>query len=121
MLTNNFALYGTKVLAELARDILFFPLWWYSKGLFQVVRFAKEFLVNRARALAWLVWIKNIFTPMYGQRDFAGKLISFFMRLIQIIVRSVFMLFWLAVSACFLIFWLFLPLIVLAGIIFQII
>ncbi len=34
------------------------------------------------------IWIKNLFKPMYGQRDIAGKIISFFMRLFQIIFRS---------------------------------
>lgn len=121
MVTSNFAIYGTKILYEVVRDILFFPLWWYSRGLFQLVLFLKDFLLNREQALAWSVWAKNIFTPMYGQQDFAGKAISFVVRLIQIAARSVFMLFWLAVAVAGFLFWLFLPVAVLAGIIFQVV
>lgn len=41
-----------------------------------------------ARYFAIEVWIKNIFVPMFGQHDWQSRLISVFMRLVQIIGRS---------------------------------
>ncbi len=121
MLTNNLAFYSTKILAELGRDIIYFPLWWYTRGLGQLVISLKNFLVNKERGLALLVWIKNIGRPMYGQYDWVGFLISFFMRIFQIIVRGIAMLFWSCLALAILGFWLALPLIVVYEIIFQII
>lgn len=118
-MTNNFVFYGTKILTELARDIVFFPLWWYTKGLVKMFGWAKRFLDDRLKALALLVWIKNIHRPMYGQYDWQGVLISFFMRLIQIIVRSIAMLFWLIFVVIVLLFWVALPLAVAYEVIFQ--
>ncbi len=120
MLSNNFAVYGTKIIAELIRDIIYFPLWWYSRGLVLTTKGLIEFLAARQKSLGLLVWVKNIHRPMYGQRDWVGKLISFFMRLIQVIVRSIIMLFWVAVVFIFLCFWLALPPLVIIEIIYQV-
>ena len=119
MLSNSFGLYAGKILVDLIRDIIYFPLWWYSRGLKQIVIKLKNFLVNKERSLALFVWIKNIFRPMYAQYDWAGILISFFVRLFQIIVRGIFMLFWLALALLALGLWLILPVLAIYEIIFQ--
>ncbi len=119
MLTNNFAVYGVKILAELARDIVFFPLWWHTKGLVQLLLKLKVFLKNREKSLALLVWIKNIHKPMYGQYDWQGMLISFFMRLFQIIIRGIAMLFWLVAAFAVFWIWVLLPLFVIYEIVYQ--
>ena len=119
MMTNNFTLYGIKILAEIVRDILFFPLWWYSRGLFNVIQKQMFFLKNRQKSLALLVWIKNIFKPMYGQRDWQGILISIFIRTIQIIFRSFLMLFLVIFSLLLIIFWITLPPLIIFEIFFQ--
>lgn len=51
-------------------------------------------IVLYARMLNIAVWIKNIFVPMFGQRDWQSRLISIFMRTVQIIGRGIFLLFW---------------------------
>jgi len=119
MISNNFAIYGAKILAELVRDIIYFPLWWYSRGLIQLLKGLKNFLINREKSLALLVWIKNIHRPMYGQYDWHGMLISFFMRLIQIIVRGIAMLIYLIIAMLVFCFWLILPALTIYQIIFQ--
>jgi len=119
MLSNSFGLYAGKILVDLIRDIIYFPLWWYSRGLKQIVIKLKNFLVNKERSLALFVWIKNIFRPMYAQYDWAGILISFFVRLFQIIVRGIFMLGWLALAILALGLWLVLPVLAIYEIIFQ--
>jgi len=120
MLTNNLGLYTGKILVDLLRDILYFPLWWYSRGLKQLAIKLKNFLVNKERSLALFVWMKNIFRPMYAQYDWAGILISFFVRLFQITVRGIFMLGWLGLALFALCLWLILPVLAIYEIVFQV-
>jgi hypothetical protein len=119
MLTNNFAVYGVKIITELITDILMFPVWWYSRGFFNWIKSVSGFLSNREKSIGLFVWIKNLFTPMYGQSDWQGRLISFFMRLAQIVFRGIFMLFWLIISIILIVAWPVLPVFVWYEIVFQ--
>lgn len=121
MVNNNFLIYGLKVFTDLVREILYFPLWWYTGGLYKLAVFLSEFVIEKQKSIGLAVWAKNIFTPMYGQTDMAGKLISFVIRLIQVIFRSAAMLFWLALALLFVIAWVVLPFIVASQIILQLI
>ncbi len=120
MLTNNFYLYSIKILGEISRDILMFPLWWYTFGLVRTVRGLHEFLKNRERGLALHIWVKNLFRPMFGQTDWQGRLISIGMRLVQIFFRGIVMLVWAAVAVAALAAWLIIPPLVIFEIFFQI-
>lgn len=73
---------------DILGSIAYFPVWWYSKGLSTVVRAAIHAIKYRKDAYALKVWIRNFFVPMYGQYDWAGRLISVFMRFVVIIGRS---------------------------------
>jgi hypothetical protein len=119
MIHNNFYLYGLKLLTETLRDILFFPLWWYSRGLIQLSNNLIKFMINREKGLAFFVWVKNFFKPMYGQSDWQGRLISMGMRLVMIIFRGLALLFWLIMSIGVFILWLFLPILVIFELMFQ--
>lgn len=121
MISNNLGLYGAKILAEIGWDLVFFPIWWYSQGLFMFVKKLLEFLQNQQKSLALMVWIKNIFKPMYGQTDWQGMMISIFIRIVQIILRSLIMIFWILVTLIMLIFWVSIPFIVIYQIFYQII
>jgi len=78
MLHNNIAIYSLKIILEVIKDILYFPLWWYSRGFFIFVLGVLNFIKNQEKSLALFVWIKNIFKPMYGQTDWQGILVSIF-------------------------------------------
>ena len=119
-MSNNIGLYGGKIGLDLLRDIIYFPIWWYSRGLKQLLIKLKDFLINKEKSFALFVWIKNIFRPMYSQYNWQGMLISFFVRLVQIIFRGIIMIFWLIFSLAILLFWLFLPILVIYEIVFQI-
>ncbi len=119
MLTNNFAIYSVKIITELIADILLFPIWWYSRGFWGWVKSVFGFLCNREKAIGLFVWLKNLFTPMYGQQDWQGRLISFFMRLVQIVFRGIFMLFWLIIFCLLIVAWPALPVFVGYEIFFQ--
>lgn len=119
MISNNFAVYSIKIIAEIIISVIFFPVWWYSKGLWNFLKKNRDFLFNKQKSLGLLVWVRNIFKPMYGQSDWQGKLISFFMRFIQIIFRSIAMLFWIVWSIMTILFWICLPLFVIYQIFYQ--
>lgn len=78
-----------RLLLEAVLDIVYFPLWWYSAGLARAARRGGERFRQGNSRLAPGLWLKNIFVPMYGQFDWQGRIISFFMRLAQVIGRSV--------------------------------
>ena len=94
-MSNNFASDSIKYVAiDLIGDILYWPLWWYSKGLAKAAEFCFAEISSQQERLGINVWVKNIFTPMFGQYDIEGRIISFFARLIQIIVRSILLFIW---------------------------
>ena len=121
MMSNNLPVFSAKVLGEIGWDILYFPVWWYTRGLVFTASSLSTFLQNREKALALRVWLKNIFTPMYAQRDWQGILISIFMRIVEIIIRSIILLFWIITAIVGLLLWLILPPFVIYEILFQLI
>ena len=118
-MTNNFAIYSVKILGEISREIFYFPMWWYSRGFLTMTKGTITFLRDREKSLALLVWIKNIHKPMYGQADWQGMLISVFIRIIQIIFRSIVMLVYITFALVAIVLWVTLPFIVFYEIIFQ--
>jgi len=120
MFQHNFLTYGGKIIVSLALEIVYFPIWWYSVGFYRLLKNVWNFLCDQEKSLGFSVWAKNIFVPMYGQSDWAGRLISFFVRLVQIIFRGVALLFWIVICILLTIFWLALPLMLLLALFFQI-
>lgn len=120
MLQHNFLTYSGKIVVSLVLEIVYFPIWWYSVGFYRLIINGGNFLRDQEKALGFMVWAKNIFVPMYGQADWAGRLISFIVRLVQIIARGFVMLIWLVIFLLVLIFWLALPLVLLLALFFQI-
>ena len=60
------------VLLDMLREILYFPVWWYTRGLAMAAAFSWRQIRNMEMRLGVKVWAVNIFTPMFGQRDIAG-------------------------------------------------
>lgn len=107
------------LIIDIIGDIIYFPFWWYTKGL---VRFFKNYIRRlRAHAVntAVLLWVKNLFVPMFGQRDIAGKLISFFARLTQIIARAIFLAALFLWETALLFLWITIPFFVLGEILYH--
>ncbi len=110
-----------KILLQFLKEIIYFPIWWYTKGLFLLLVKIKNFLVNREKAMALLVWIKNIFRPMYGQNDWVGILVSFGVRVVEIFFKTLLMVFWIILAFLFLVLYLVAPIFIIYQIIYQII
>lgn len=109
------------ILLDLVREILYFPFWWYGAGLAKTAKFLWQRIKNMETRLGVKVWVVNIFTPMFGQRDIAGVLISFFMRIFQIIGRSLVLILWIILMFFLLLLWLVLPIAILLIIVFNLV
>jgi hypothetical protein len=64
------------------------PFWWYGQGLELFVGHLKNAISNFSEVLAVRVWAKNLFIPMYGDSSVLGRAISFGIRFVMLIVRS---------------------------------
>jgi hypothetical protein len=58
---------------------------------------------------------------MYGQHDWEGILISVLMRIVQIFIRSIAMIFWVFIAIIAMAAWIFIPLIIIYQIYFQLV
>ncbi|NCB20558.1 MAG: hypothetical protein EOM88_01360 [Clostridia bacterium] len=119
MLKSNFFTLFLQIIIRFFNGIIFFPFWWYSKGFIHFVKKVFLFLQEEQKILGVSVWLQNIFVPMYGQYDLAGRAISFFVRLFQIIVRSIVLFIWALISLASVIVWLALPFLLLFTIVYQ--
>ncbi len=97
------------VFKDILLDILRFPIWWYTAG----VKRAWKFFIRQSKvglqAVALKIWFKNLFRPMFGDYSRSGRLISFFVRLVEIFFRTIVFLIWIIVSFILFILWLALP------------
>jgi hypothetical protein len=84
--------------SEGLRELLRLPLWWYSVGLKETLGKLVGSLRTSVRYFGVDVWSKNLFVPMYGDTSFAGRGISFIVRLTVLAVRSLGVLLWLVVA-----------------------
>lgn len=112
-----FFLVFQRIIFQFLLDILYFPLWWYSGGLRRVVIGLYHLLQDANATLAPGLWVRHVFTPMYGQTDIQGRLMSFFMRVVNIIGRFFALVFSLSMLVVLLVLWLVLPI----GIVFMIV
>ena len=119
MFNHNFLTYGGKIILQILGEILYFPIWWFSVGFGRLAKGAWRFWRNQEINLGFSVWAKNLFVPMYGQYDWAGRLISFVIRLIQIVLRGAALIIWLAVVLLVLAVWLAFPFALLLALSFQ--
>jgi len=76
-------------LSETVGSILRFPLWWYTDGLIETVRWCLRGLRYRWDSAGLTVWLANFFVPMYGQHDLAGRLVSVVMRFVVLVARLI--------------------------------
>lgn len=77
------------VLLDLLGSIVWFPVWWYTKGFLKVASAARGALRFRVAQYGFRIWMRNFFVPMYGQHDLTGRIVSVVMRFIVLIGRAI--------------------------------
>lgn len=90
-------------------DLLYFPLWWYTRGLLRILRWGRETIANAERQLALGIWLKAMFKPMFQDYTWEGRLVSFFMRAMLLIFKMVMFGAWVIAVAVMICMWLALP------------
>ena len=103
-----------RITLEFFLDFLYFPIWWYTAGAKRAVLFCVRLVQDGNNLMAPGLWLRNIFVPMFGQWDWQGRLVSFFMRLANVIGRSLGLLIWLAAVSVLFLGWLAWPIFVIA-------
>ncbi|MFA6428140.1 MAG: hypothetical protein WCW02_01160 [Candidatus Buchananbacteria bacterium] len=109
-MTKNFFVQAfSYVFVELIGEVLFFPVWWYSTGVKQAWTQCLRNTDEANDIIGLSIWLNNLFKPMFAQYDWQGRLISFFMRVVQIIFRAFAFFIWFIFIWSWLIIWLVLP------------
>jgi len=94
---------------EFIIDLIYFPLWWYSSGAKGALIFCINLIKEANANLAPGLWLKNIFVPMFGQWDWQGRIMSFFMRSVNVVFRTIGLLIWVAIMVVVFLLWLAFP------------
>ncbi|RJQ33700.1 hypothetical protein C4566_03025 [Candidatus Parcubacteria bacterium] len=119
-MTQNILVQAIKsIFLDFIWEILYFPLWWYGPGLKRVALYTVNSIKNTEASLGVSIMFKNIFKPMFGQYDSQGRIISFLMRLLLTIVRTVMFAVLIVFNLVAIVFWVALPGFVLWGILFN--
>lgn len=96
-----------------------FLIWWYTNGLLALLERLWGHVVDLVRALDLKLLAKYLFVPMYGYRDIGSRVISFFVRIVQLIFRLTYTLIYLVIETVFVLVWCILPIFVLLNIVYQ--
>lgn len=108
-----------RIFFDAVLDLFYFPLWWYTGGILHSAKWCWHFFLDGNQTLAPHLWLKNLFVPMFGQYDWQGRIISFFMRLVQFFVRSLALAIWFVVCMALFFVWLILPILIFGGLIMS--
>ncbi len=98
-----------RIFLEFLFDLAYFPLWWYTGGVARAVKFCYGWWQAGNRRLSPGLWLKNLLVPMFGQSDWQGRLVSIFIRLANVIIRSFGLLVWSIVVLAIFLLWLAFP------------
>lgn len=102
-------------------DIIYFPVWWYTSGLLAAFSFLRARIRDGNDQFVPLLWLKNIFVPMYGQYDWQGRIMSVFMRIVNIIARTIALLIWSTVIFLIILLWILAPILLIFGAIWSLV
>ena len=101
-----------RITVDFLLHILYFPIWWYTGGLKKAGSYCIDLLLLGNDYLAPDLWIRNIFVPMFGQTDWEGRLVSFFIRFVNIIFRIIGFVFWAAIVVIIFALWVVWPVLI---------
>lgn len=110
-----------RLLLDALLDIFATPVWWYTGGLKTVAHWW-IYMVRRGNAsLGVLLWLKNLFVPMFGQHDWQGRMISIFMRFVNLAGRGIVYVIWMTAVTALLLLWIAAPFLLFLGLVFTVV
>lgn len=109
------------ILRELVGEILYFPVWWYTRGLVLAWRRLERQWWRMFDRLGIRFLLVNIGKPMYGDYTRSGKIISFFFRLFLVGWSLIVLGVWSAWIMLLFLLWILVPLVVIGMLIRQLI
>lgn len=109
---NNIVIANVKfILIDIIGDFVYWPIWWYTVGLKNVLVWFSRQVKNLWLVLAIGLWLKSMFVPMYADRSILGRGISFVMRIIILACWKLpWFIAWTAVTLIVVIIWIVAPL-----------
>jgi hypothetical protein len=115
---STFKLIGGLLLDEL-RAILYFPVWWYSRGLLDLFGLGEKWFFECEMALGLNFYARNFLTPVFGQSN-AVAMLTYLWRFLVLIVKSIILLFFFCLLMILAIIWIIAPIFVIYQIILHI-
>jgi len=100
------------IVIDIIGDFVYWPIWWYTIGLKDCFVFCAVQIKKTWLSLGLNIWLKNLFTPMYGDRSFVGRLISLIVRIVVLFWRLLWFFFWTSFVLAMLFIWIIGPIIV---------
>ncbi len=94
MQNNAVVLFVRFLVTDIILDVVRFPVWWYTRGALHVAGWYGQQLAFGIDRLALLVLLKNLGRPMFGDYSKQGRLISFFVRIVQLVVSTILFFGW---------------------------
>ncbi len=107
-----FFLVFPRLAAEFFLDLIYFPLWWYTGGILYILKTCGDLIKAGNQMLGPGLWLRNLFVPMFGQRDFQGRAVSVLIRFGNFVFRSIGLIMWLMIVFVLLLLWVMVPLLV---------
>lgn len=95
---------------DIVWEILYFPVWWYSRGLKKTAIFCWRKIADGWEALALTIHLTSFFKPMYGQRGIDAFILSLFTRFLWLVWHFFLFSLWFCVWLFVILTWLILPL-----------
>lgn len=95
-------------------------VWWYTGGLLALLHQVRDHTRSLAYSLNLNVMTRYLFVPMYGYYDFWSRVISFCVRIVQLVGGLIVTIIYIILELILIIAWIAVPIIVIANIFYQI-
>jgi len=110
---NTYKIFFKDLFLDTIWEVLYFPIWWYSRGLKKAALFCWQKVNDGWRVLALSIFLKSFFVPMYSQKGWDAYALSLATHFIQLLWRMFLMVFWTGLWLFVLILWIALPIFVI--------
>lgn len=92
---------------------------WYVKSAKTYANYIVNKLEEIDRHIAWKITLRHLFDPLFGDYTFIGRVISFPIRLIRLIMGGIFYVIFICVAASIFVVWSLIPIYLIWGMFFY--